>query len=107
MVLSLYQFSVHGLYRPRHRGFFGYVATTLVMVGVSILRSSAKMSSDKVTDVSGMERSPCGRCHVLARLRAAGKSLNSWNENEEDEDCEQHHMDKARQDVRAAAGEGD
>ena len=60
MVLSLYQFSVHGLYRPRHSGFFGYVATTLVMVGVSILRSSAKMSSDSCTDVSGMERFPLG-----------------------------------------------
>ena len=40
--VSVYQFSVHGLYSPRHNGFFGYVATTLVMVGVSIFCNAAK-----------------------------------------------------------------
>src|SRR3954462_2369618 len=43
--VSVYQFSVHGLYNPRQSGFFGYVATTLVMVGVSIERSSSNSST--------------------------------------------------------------
>src|SRR4051812_44323301 len=44
MEVSVYQFSVHGLYRPRQRGLVGYVATTLVMVGVSISRRAASSS---------------------------------------------------------------
>src|SRR6266851_2038647 len=44
MELSVYQCSVHGLYRPRHNGLVGYVATTLVIVGVSISRSAASSS---------------------------------------------------------------
>src|SRR6476661_6108937 len=43
--VSVYQFSVQGLYSPRQSGFFGYVATTFVIVGVSIERSSFNISS--------------------------------------------------------------
>src|SRR2546428_5434199 len=46
--VSVYQFSVQGLYRPRQIGLPGYVATTFVMVGVSTLRSSANKSCSAV-----------------------------------------------------------
>src|SRR5262245_6017145 len=76
------------------------------MVGVSILRSSATRSSDRVTDASGMECFPCGRNAVLARMEPAGKAQTLRNENHEDKDREQHQVDEARQDVGAAAAEG-
>src|ERR1041384_2741874 len=75
------------------------------MVGVSILRSSAKMSSDKVMDVSGMERFPCDQCAVLARMEPAGKGQPSRYENHEDEDREDDQMHETRQDVGAATAE--
>ena len=44
MVWSVYQFCVHGLYSPRHSGLPGYVATTLVMEGVSKSFSASSIS---------------------------------------------------------------
>src|SRR5689334_19127044 len=38
---SVYQFSVQGLYSPRQSGLAGYVATTLVIEGVSKAQSSS------------------------------------------------------------------
>src|SRR6266542_5733109 len=58
---SVYQFSAQGLYRPRQSGLAGYVATTLVIEGVSKSLSSS---------------SGCGiRFSFLYGLRPTGTSL--------------------------------
>src|SRR5215467_6175553 len=70
--VSVYQFSVQGLYRPRQSGFLGYVATTLVIVGLSILRSSANRASGLL----GIVRLPAPVwCRRLVEYRWRGEAV--------------------------------
>src|ERR1700716_2122926 len=66
--ISVYQFSVHGLYNPRQSGLVGYVATTFVIVGVSIARSAASVFSSAIVVIVQplVEVAPRVDHHVLA-----------------------------------------